>query len=51
MMALDSRRRQFVHAVAKRDAARARLQNIRAERDEVIHLVEAREASRIRTMF
>ena len=40
-----------MNVVAKRDAARAELQDVRAERDEVIHLAEIREVARIRTMF
>ena len=51
MIALEARRGQFVHAVAERDAARAELQDVHAERDEVICLAETREAARIRTMF
>ena len=51
MTALEARRGQFVHAIAERDAARADLQDIRAERDEVIRLAETREAARIQTMF
>ena len=51
MAALEARRGQFVHAVAERDAARAELQDIRAERDEVIRLAETREAARIQTVF
>ena len=49
--ALEARRGQFVHAVAKRDAARAELQDVRAERDEVIRLAKTREAARIQTLF
>jgi len=37
----------LVNAVAERDAARAELQDIRVERDEVIHLAETREVARI----
>ena len=51
MTALDAHRRQFVRAVIERDAARAELQDVCAERDEVIHLAETRETARIRTMF
>ena len=40
-----------MNAVAERDAARAELQDVRAERDEVIRLVETREAARIQTVF
>jgi len=36
-----------MNAVAERDAARAELQDVRAERDEVIRLAETREAARI----
>ena len=45
--ALEARRVQLVNAVAKRDIARAELQDVRAERDEVIRLAETREAARI----
>ena len=47
MTALEAHRGQFVFAVAERDAARAELHDVRAERDEVIHLAETREATRI----
>ena len=47
MIALEAHQGQFVHAVTKRDAARAELQDVRAKRDEVIHLAETREAARI----
>ena len=40
-----------MNVVAERDAARAELQDIHAERDEVICLAENREAARIRTVF
>ena len=50
MIALEARRGQFVHAIAERDATRVELQDVHAERDEVIHLAETREAARIRTM-
>ena len=40
-----------MNAIAERDVARAEIQDVRAERDEVIWLAETREASRIRTMF
>ena len=42
---------QWVNVVVERDAARAELQEIRAERDEVIHLAETREVARISTVF
>ena len=51
MTALEACWGQFVHAVAKRDAARAELQDVHAKRDEVIHLAETREAARIWTVF
>ena len=51
MTALEAHRGQFVHAVAERDAARAELQDVHTERDEVIRLAETREAARIQTMF
>ena len=51
MTALDARRREFVHAVAEKDAARAELQDVRTERDEVICHAETREVARIWTMF
>ena len=51
MTALDAHRRQFVHAIAERDAAMAELQDVHAERDEVIRLIETREAARIWTVF
>ena len=51
MTTLDACWRQFVHAIAERDVARAKLQDIRAKRDKVIRLAEAREAARIRTVF
>ena len=41
----------MVNVVAERDVARAELQDIHAERDEVIHLVETRETARIMTVF
>ena len=47
---LEARRVQLVNVVVERDVARAEIQDIHAERDEVIHLAEAREAARIRTM-
>ena len=40
-----------MNAVAERDAARAELQYVHVERDEVICLAETREAARIQTMF
>ena len=42
---------QLVNVVAERDVARAEIQDIHAERDEVIRLAETREAARIWTMF
>ena len=51
MTALDARRRQFVHAVTVRDATRAELQDVHAERDEVIHLAKTQEVARIRIVF
>ena len=51
MIALEARWGQFVHAVAESNAARAELQVVRAERDEVIRLTETREVARIRTVF
>ena len=51
MTALDACRRQFGCAIAERDAARAKLQGIHAGRDDVIHLAETREATRIRIVF
>ena len=48
---LEAHRVWLVNAVAERDAARAELQDVRAERDEVIRLVETREVARIQTMF
>ena len=50
-IALAARRRQFGFVVVERNAARDELQGIHAERDDVIHLVENREAARIRTVF
>jgi hypothetical protein len=40
-----------VNAVAERDEAHAQRMQMMQERDEAIHLVEAREAARIRTVF
>ena len=51
MTALEARWGQFVHGVAERDATRAELQDVHAERDEVIRLAETREVARIQTMF
>ena len=48
---LEACRVQLVNAVAERDVARAEIQDVRAERDEVIRLAKAREAARIQTMF
>ena len=36
-----------MNAIVERDVARAEIQDVRAERDEVIRLAEAREAARI----
>ena len=47
IIALEAHRVQLVNAVAERDASRAELQDVHAERDEVIRLVETREAARI----
>ena len=41
----------MVNVVAERDAARAGLQDIHVERDEVIRLAETRETARIWTVF
>ena len=49
--ALEACRVQLVNVVAERDVARAEIQDVWAERDEVICLAEAREAARIHTMF
>ena len=43
--ALEACRVQLVNAVAERDAARAKLQDVRAESDEVICLAETRETA------
>ena len=51
MIALEAHRGQFVHAVVQRDVARAKLQDVCAERDDVIRLAETKEAARIRTLF
>ena len=51
MIALEAHRGQFVLAFVERDVARAELQDVRAKRDDVIHLVETREAARIKTVF
>ena len=50
-IALAARRRQFGLVVANRNVARDELQGVRAERDEVICLVENREVARIRIVF
>ena len=42
---------QLVNAITERDVARAEIQDVRAERDEVIRLAKVREAARIQTMF
>ena len=51
MTALEARRGQFICAIIERDVARAKLQGILAERDDVICLAETREAARIRIVF
>jgi hypothetical protein len=51
MTALEARRVYFVNAVAERDEAHAQRMQMMQERDEAIHLVEAREAASIRTVF
>ena len=51
MTALEARRGQFVRDIAERDVARAELQDVHAERDDVIRLAKTREAARIRTVF
>ena len=51
IIALEACRVQLVNAIVERDVARAELQDVRAERDEVIHLAETREAARIWTVF
>jgi hypothetical protein len=40
-----------VNAVAERDEAHAQRMQMIQERDEVVHLAEAREVARIRTVF
>ena len=40
-----------MNAIVERDVARAKIQDVRAERDEVIRLTKAREAARILTVF
>ena len=40
-----------MNVVTERDAARAELQDVHAERDEVIHLAKTREAARIQMVF
>ena len=47
MTALEARWGQFVHGVAERDATRAELQDVHAERDEVICIAKTRETARI----
>ena len=51
MIALEACQGQFVCAVVERDAARDELQDVHAERDNVIHLAKTRETAWIRTMF
>jgi len=41
----------LVNVVAERDVARAEIQDVHAERDEVICLAEARDVARIQTVF
>ena len=45
--ALEAHRVQLVNAVAERDVARAEIQDVCTERDEIIRLAEAREVARI----
>ena len=40
-----------MNAIAERVVARAEIQDVHVERDEVIHLAEAREVARIWTIF
>ena len=47
MIALEAQRRQFIRAIAERDAAIAEVQGIHAKRDEAIRLAESREAAQI----
>ena len=47
IIALEARRVLLMNVVAEIDVARAKLQDIRAERDEVICLAKTREAARI----
>ena len=47
IIALEARQVQLVNAIAEGDIARAEIQDVRAERDEVIRLAEARKAARI----
>ena len=49
--ALEAHRVQLVNAIVERDVARAELQDVSAERDEVIHLAKTREAARIWIVF
>ena len=51
IIALEALQVQLVNVVAERDVARVEIQDVLAERDEVILLVAAREAARIRTVF
>ena len=51
MIALAAHWRQFGLVVVERNAARDELQGVSAERDDVICLIENREAARIRTVF
>ena len=47
MTALEAHQGQFVHAIAERDATKAELLDVHAERDKVILLAETREVARI----
>ena len=49
--ALEARWVQLVNVVLERDVARAELQDVHAERDEIIRLAKTREAARIWTVF
>ena len=49
--ALEARLVQLVNAAVERDVARALIQDVCAERDEVIRLAEGKEVARVWTMF